>query len=312
MAIKWTNPVQSQFISVWQSIKEDYQFSKFDLGWAKTLFAYLFNGVAPYREAPGVFALPEKSRLAIVGDWATLTAGSDNILNCINQYNCDYFMHLGDIYYSGTKSEVDRRFLGPLKRFEGRKFTLMGNHDAYSGGHGYYYAVDEIGQQSCHFSLGNAFIQLIGMNTGWSDRFSSSPVCLHNSEVDWIHSIVDIKTILLSHHQPFSGFKEVNNIVDLQLGRLDNVAAWFTGHEHRLAVYNAYANVKRLRTVGAGGVPELIKEDYFKSKISCVPITYGNDGIRYYHSFAIMDIDKSNVTVRYFDEKNKLLYSEEF
>jgi len=296
------------------SIQDDFKFSKLDLGWAKTLFAYLFNVEALYRLAPGVFTLPESCSLAIVGDWGTGTESAENVLSQIRTYKPDYFMHLGDIYYSGTKNEVDRRFLQPLLMEipETKWFTLMGNHDAYSGGTGYYYATDMIGQHSCHFTLGNKFIQLIGMNTGWSDRFNKGPVHLHPEEALWVKNLLNRKTILLSHHQPFSGFQDVNNIVANQLGNLDCVAAWFTGHEHRLAVYHDYMGIKRMRTVGAGGVPELLRENYFVSKIPCEPITYGNDGIRYYHSFAIMDINKANVTVRYFDENNHILFAETF
>lgn len=307
-------PVRSELISVWQSIKDDFKFSKFDFGWLKTLFAYLFNKEAPYRDSPGVFTLPEKSRLVIVGDWGTGTDAAINLLRQIKQYKPDYFMHLGDIYYSGTKNEIVRRFLNPLQMIlpDCRYFSLMGNHDAYSGGQGYYWLVDTIGQQSCHFKLSNNRIQLIGMNTGWSDRFSKTPVELHSSEAEWVKSNLNQKTILFSHHQPFSGFQAISNIVASQLENLNNVEAWFTGHEHRLAIYHEYNDIKRMRTVGAGGVPELVREDYFKSTIPCQPITYGNDGIRYYHSFAIMDIDQDNVTVRYFDEQDNVLYSENF
>lgn len=307
------SPVRHQLSSIWMSIKDDFQFSKFDLGWAKTLFAYLFNAEAPYRPAPGVFTLPESCSLAIVGDWATGTDGATKVLDQIKTYNTDYFIHLGDIYYSGTKNEVDRRFLDPLKDYKGRKFTLMGNHDAYSGGQGYYYAVDAIGQNSCHFTLGNEWLQFIGMNTGWSDRkpIHKQLVQLHIDEATWVKTLLKQhpKNILLSHHQPFSGFQDVVNIVPTQLGDLRSVASWFTGHEHRLAIYT---NEYRMRTVGAGGVPELTRSHYWDSKVPCVPITYGDDNVRYKHSFAIMNVNKGDVTVRYFDEDNKLLYQESF
>jgi calcineurin-like phosphoesterase family protein len=308
-------PVRHQLSSMWMSIKDDFQFSKFDLGWARTICAYLFNAEAPYRPAPGVFTLPESCSLAIVGDWGTGTDGANKVLEQILTYNTDYFMHLGDIYYSGTKNEVDRRFLEPLKAFKGRKFTLMGNHDAYSGGQGYYYAVDSIGQESCHFTLGNEYINFIALNTGWSDRkpINKQTVHLHDSEVEWAKAALSHKkNILLSHHQPFSGWQDVNNIVATQLGDLSRVASWFTGHEHRLVVYEPRGNIQRMRTVGAGGVPELTRADYFVSKVPCKPITYGDDMVRYKHSFAIMQINRENVTVRYLDEDNKLLFEESF
>lgn len=312
-------PTRNPNTSIWQTVVDDFKFSKLDLGWAKTVFAYLFRSVAPYRTEPASFMLPAQCSLAIVGDWGTGTAEAVKVVNAISDHKPDVFYHLGDIYYSGTHRECQQRFLDPLRTSmpDVRAYTLMGNHDVYSGGHGYYWLVDQLKQESCHFTLGNGYINIVGLNTGWCDNVTkSATIQLHDSEVVWARDIIakSTKTILMSHHQPFSGWQDVNkNIVATQLGNLGNVAAWFTGHEHRLAIYEPYQGIRRMRTVGAGAIPEFIAKDYFdNSKVPCQKVTYGDDGIVYKHSFAIMNLDNEKVKVDYYDEDNNLLFSEAF
>ena len=57
-----------------------------------------------------------------------------------SSYNPNYAIHLGDVYYSGTKREQEKYFINPLKinlNKDCRIFTLPGNHDYYSGGEGF-------------------------------------------------------------------------------------------------------------------------------------------------------------------------------
>ncbi len=304
-------PTRNPNTSIWQTVIDDFKFSKLDLGWAKTLFAYLFRSVAPYRTEAGSFVLPAQCCLAIVGDWGTGTPEAIKVANAISQHKPDVFYHLGDIYYSGTQRECQQRFLDCMPKAQ-RAYTLMGNHDAYSGGHGYYWLVDQLAQESCHFNLSNGFINLIGLNTGWSDNVTkTSTIKLHESEVAWANRQIaqSKKSILLSHHQPFSGWQTIDNIVHLQLNK--QVAAWFTGHEHRLAIYEPYMGIERHRTVGAGAVPVFVEKEP-ESKIPVAKITIGDDGVVYDHSFAIMHLDNDVVQVRYYDEDNNLLFSEAF
>lgn len=311
-------PTRNPNTSIWQTVVDDFKFSKLDLGWAKTVFAYLFRSVAPYRTESGSFALPSQCCIAIVGDWGTGTPEAIKVVNAISDHKPDVFYHLGDIYYSGTYRECQQRFLNPLRTSmpKVRAYTLMGNHDAYSGGHGYYWLIDQLAQESCHFNLSNGYVNIVGLNTGWCDNVTKSSIIrLNDSEVVWARHIIATseKTILMSHHQPFSGWQNVNNITATQLGNLSNVAAWFTGHEHRLAIYEPHIGIERHRTVGAGAVPEFVTNDYFdNSKIPTKKVPYGDDGVAYDHSFAIMHLDKDLVKVHYYDEDNNLLFSEAF
>ena len=64
-------------------------------------------------------------------------------------------MHLGDVYYSGTKKEVQQRFLDIWPKDAGRRtIAVNSNHEMYSGGFGYFdLALPAIGQKSRTISL---------------------------------------------------------------------------------------------------------------------------------------------------------------
>ena len=85
----------------------------------------------------------------------------------------DILLHLGDVYYSGTHGEANDNFLAICRQILGSSiplYTLCGNHDMYSGGDGYYWLIDQIGQQSSYFCLQNDDWQFLAMDTGHNDH----------------------------------------------------------------------------------------------------------------------------------------------
>jgi len=73
-------------------------------------------------------------------DWGTGLTESDLVMARLTTHNPAYLIHLGDVYYAGTKKEERGPFF--LAHWpttpEGRSFTLNSNHEMYSGGHGYF------------------------------------------------------------------------------------------------------------------------------------------------------------------------------
>jgi len=56
--------------------------------------------------------LPPKARLAILGDWGTGLYGAPHCASSISRDGAfAALVHLGDVYYSGTATEVQKRFL---------------------------------------------------------------------------------------------------------------------------------------------------------------------------------------------------------
>ncbi|HEX8694761.1 MAG TPA: metallophosphoesterase, partial [Longimicrobium sp.] len=166
-----------------------------------------------------VIDVPDRVRIGVVGDWGTGMEPARVVLQALAGQRPDIVLHVGDIYYSGTRNEVNKRFLpivedvfpDALSARKPRLFTLSGNHDMYSGGRGYYALLDQIGQPASYFCLRNRRWQVLGMDTGLHDRNPLPPhklTKLDDGEAEWHRDKVrragGRRTVLMSHHQLFT------------------------------------------------------------------------------------------------------------
>ena len=147
--------------------------------WAKALFHFdQGEATIPYRHYESIddFVLPLEPRInpeltdslkvAFVADWATGTRLAKNVMRCIGEQQPDVVIHLGDVYYSGTKDEMNDHFLQIVREYlpaETQVFNLAGNHDLYAGGEGYYWLLDELGQPASYFCLRNDHWQILAI-----------------------------------------------------------------------------------------------------------------------------------------------------
>jgi hypothetical protein len=308
-------------------------------GWSTCLATYLAykaqGGVLPYRANINVvIPIDRKSRIAIIGDWGTGEDVAVGVLNEVKKRGCDLLVHLGDIYYSGTHHEVKTNFLDICRGLLGANcpvFTLCGNHDMYSGGEGYYWLVDQLGQRASYFALKNADWQLLAIDTGHNDcnpmTVSVNMTSVNDGEVQWrlgeIENAERRKTVLLSHHQLFSAFTSVgrgsdgksyaynSNLHGSFHKILDRVEWWFWGHEHNLAVYEPYMGLKRGRCLGASAVPVFKDQQSYTADRDLLTlggqlpnwnsqVQLGNNGTDYHHAFAILTLDSATASVDYF------------
>lgn len=249
--------------------------------WKKDGRGDIDYGVVEYR-------LPSPSRVAVLGDWGTgMEDAKVLLLHVLREFQPTAIVHLGDIYYSGTKREAAHNFGDVLKASfleTGRTlpvFNIPGNHDYYSGGAGFYDQLDTLNegparQPASYFCLrtDDGAWQLVGLDTGFHDHdpgvafdpFHRAPN-IHDSEVEWLqHKLQRFggDTILLSHHQPFSAHAALNGkharcshanvndrLLDAVRPGLDRIASWMWGHEHSLAIFeNGLFGVNKPRLVG--------------------------------------------------------------
>lgn len=251
-------------------------------GWSTCVTTYLAfkasGGDHPYRDHLNpVFELPASPRIAVVGDWGVGDRAAANLLREVKKQSPNVLIHLGDIYYSGTHDEAAHNFLDICRLVLGPTlpmYSLCGNHDMYSGGNGYYWLLDQLGQQASYFTLRNENWQIIAMDTGHNDcnplTVATNMTSVNANETTWIRSQITKsaapRTILLSHHQLFSPFGSVGTVGDVKYAYnpslfenfkdvLEQVEWWFWGHEHTLAVYQPYMGLRRGRCVGASAVP---------------------------------------------------------
>lgn len=243
--------------------------AKFDshdiLGWAASFFTW-WKKLNPFDWAePGASgALPASCRLAIFGDWGTGLYGAPVCAGSIEKNGkYDVVLHLGDVYYSGTKKEIAERFVEIWPKVPGAlNRGLNGNHEMYTGGRAYFDAIAGWGQTSSYFALENEHWILAGLDTAYSDHD------LHGDQAAWLQALAagapQKKLVLFSHHQPFSlldsqGPKLVRKLAPLFESR--RIYAWYWGHEHHCILYQPHPLYGlRGRCVGHGGFP------YFREK----------------------------------------------
>jgi hypothetical protein len=239
-------------------VENELKFSTCDPGWIASITDYLgyFGLDGKKRTIPYVdytslddFVLETvepTATVAILGDWGTGDATALAVLQDLARQQPDVLIHLGDIYYSGTRHEVTNYFVSLIDRVFDRSrgklpvYTLTGNHDMYSGGGGYYGLLGQLNpappfsaaqrQAASYFCLRttDGSWQFLGMDTGLHDHdpFSvqTDVTYLEPKEEAWHvdkirrFSATGGRTILLSHHQLFSAFSGIGTMASKAIG----------------------------------------------------------------------------------------------
>jgi hypothetical protein len=285
-------------------LANDIKFSSCDPLWAESVTTYLgwkASGTKiPYINYSSmndfVLDLPKPGGadgrlvVGIIGDWGTGMPEASWLLSRVMAQNPDLLIHLGDIYYAGTVSEVADNFTKPLTDVGVTcpVYSLAGNHDMYSGGVGYYGLLQQLGQPASYFCLRNAAWQILGMDTGFHDNdvftVNTNLTSLQPAEVGWhldkINNAGGRKTILLSHHQLFSpygggvgedpnsnrGLVTNPNLSASFQNVMGNIQLWIWGHEHSLNLFPVYHGLNQGRCVGASAVPERDQNAYTQNQ----------------------------------------------
>ncbi len=169
-----------------------------DVGWvasvglAKAL--QMFRDRHPFNSRPAApVQLADRARLVIVGDWGSGLPRAQQVAQhmrgAIDDGIADgrqvHAIHLGDVYYSGFAREYRDRFLRywPVREDEANtvySWSLNGNHDMYSGGHGYFKTLladprFACQQRSSWFSIENQHWRIVGLDTAWDEEGIHDP-----------------------------------------------------------------------------------------------------------------------------------------
>jgi hypothetical protein len=276
--------------------------------------------------------LENKARLILVGDWASGAPRAAKVADQIKKQlahpdaaGCDrHVIHLGDVYYAGRGFEYGTQMSDPWPVDHADAATigswsLPGNHDMFAGGHGFFEFLNHDTrfrrQRGCsYFALENEDWLVLGLDSAYTlEGLKGDVGALAPPQADWVAKQIERapnkKVILLSHHQPFSGWdnpspKMVGALTPL-LGRARPVEAWFWGHEHRCAVYEPAHNIKYPALIGHGGVPVYSSKKPAKQ----YKLRYHDTrSFRHmlekfsYMGFAVVDLDGEFGQVRYIDE----------
>lgn len=211
---------------------------------------------------------PNSGRIGVLGDWGTNLYGAPICAQSITNDPGSFAMllHLGDVYYSGTESEVKNRFLDVWPERTDTQLlnrALNSNHEMYSGGEYYFTATLAAFKQSAsYFAVANDHWVLVGLDTAYIDHD------IDFQQVFWLEKIIahptakNKKVILFSHHQLFSRMSGQGSKLDAAIGELlrnGRIKAWYWGHEHRCCIYDPHPGYGDLyaRCIGHSGMPEL-------------------------------------------------------
>jgi hypothetical protein len=310
------------------------QFGPCDAGWAESVIS---KGIAAIEgksgfldgQAPDVM-IADNVRLVVVGDWGTGLAGAQavgremaaKVAEAKERGREVHVLHLGDVYYSGWKEEYKARFMPywPVRSTaEGvGSWALNGNHDMYSGGKGYFGFLlkDPLfagHRGSSYFCLQNSHWQLLGLDSSYVDSD------LAGSQGQWVadkQRASKLKTMLLTHHQPFSDFVAVDPPMLKKLSPAFDVRpidAWLWGHEHLCCVYdpNPEDYLRFGSCIGHGGVPVLLdnenENDDDDRKRYPLAWRATNAETRDEHrwqlfGYAVLDFDGPGIDVAYYDQ----------
>lgn len=289
------------------------------------------GGYAEFVERPPVVGIADDARVFLLGDWGSGLPRARKVGQRVAEElqnggrRQQLVIHLGDVYYSGTRREFERRFLArwPVAdRRQALSFALPGNHDMYSGGHAFYGTCladprFERQQRCSYFALENEHWQLLGLDSAYEDGG------LQGGQAEWARQRISEgpaqrKTILLSHHQLFSshegGAEKLARKIEPVLAT-ERVDAWFWGHEHRCIQYAETRFEGRHRVgfascVGHAGIPEylVMKEGETRDRPWAYEYLRRNGtGLEPWGTFgfAILELEGAEGSVRYIDEDGR-------
>lgn len=302
--------------------------------WSGVVIAwYKLQDKAPFQGLPQeAVRIANDARILLVGDWgsgipraqAVAARMRDEIDEGRASGREQHVVHLGDVYYTGSKKECERNFLAYWPVHPGEdigSYTLAGNHDMYQGGHDYYGTCltdprfKRQGGRSV-FALRNDHWQFLALDTAYDDAG------LHGDQAAWVLAQLDanplVRTALLSHHQLFSAYEpgaaELRTRIQPVLAT-NRVDAWFWAHEHRCLTYKPHLNVPFSSCVGHGGIPEYLiagESDPYPEPLAYDYRLKRGDGWEPWNTFgfAVVDLNEASMAVRYIDEDGRLHHQE--
>jgi hypothetical protein len=280
----------------------------------------------------GARPFDEKARMVLFGDWASGFPNAKAVARevwkshvkpvCNTKQKQLHVIHLGDAYYAGLSRDYRKRFtpFWPVPHpapANVLSWTIPGNHDMYSGGHGFFKMLKSdkrfANQKGCsHFLLENDHWQVFGLDTAYEpSHWKGNDGIIHKDQAAWLKKhrkgALKKKCVLLTHHQPFCAYSRVDQrwLAPLRPLLENNlVTAWFWGHDHHCAVYKPHLNVSYPVLLGHGGFPQRLKKP--KNRVPAMSFTWTAKTrrmIRKYltFGFAALDFDCDQIHVRLID-----------
>ena len=329
-------------------------FSPEDPDWvikiAESMLGHLAKGNHPFNPRPAAHAISDSARLVVVGDWGTGLPRARAVASYMAEEVADalahgreaHVIHLGDVYYSGLPSEVQRHVLDcwPVTADQARagvtSWSLNGNHDMYSGGFGYFQTLlgdprfaaqrSADGAATSFFRLTSPSWDFAALDTSWDedvlskgDRGAPGPAGgFRRGHCPGLGPEAGPAEPPPAHVRLRPGRPGPGAARQARPGAAQRrVTAWWWGHEHRCMGFESGQGVPFPRCLGHGGVPVL--QPHAPGDPVPAPGAWeergfledpdGNHWARF--GFSVLDLDGGQIHVRYRDDTGTEVRSEE-
>lgn len=261
----------------------------------------------------------ETMRIAVTGDAGFRGAAQRGVIESIRASHSktpfDFVIHLGDIYFAGSRGEMLRNFLAPFQKAGPPVLTLVGNHDLYFGGDTFLDALDVLGQRGRYFEIENAHWRIACLDTALpAERMRRNSGLLDKGQLAWLQKRLDAddgrQTVLMSHHFPVSAWGGSSDGLKRQLNsRLSKIFSWYWGHEHLCATYDRRTIGFNGACVGNGAFLELWRlptgppppEWYARSRCSC----YEQNSKYWPHGYLELELRPDGISEHYHVESEE-------
>ena len=272
------------------------KYCQLDYEWSLVLVYYYYYKIRPDKKHPFVPAatkvlnkeIPRQATVAIIGDWGTgvWKDGSKEkcpaqlVIDGVLALNPDYIVHLGDVYYAGTKDEERAHFLNMIPNsYKGTVYTMNSNHEMYDGANGLMGTTlrenrFEAQRGSTYFSFEIGDWILVGLDSAYYDdsylyfKGSLTKDGKGQEQLEYLHKAYKTgkKVMLMTHHNGIEiekGAPKVNDLLWNQvLGAMNHKVpdAWYWGHEHIGVAYNESLTIyngekSKMRCCGHASIP---------------------------------------------------------
>jgi hypothetical protein len=308
----------------------------------KATLRRLAEGNHPFNPKPADYEIADDARVVVVGDWGTGLERARHVARRMAEAVTEaqaagreaHVVHLGDVYYSGVPAEYDRNVLAdgwwPVTTTQSEEgvtsWSLVGNHDMYSGGWGFFDHLladprfarqrSSDGTPTSWFRLKSPSWTIAGLDTSWNGDVVSrgNTGVLEEPQAarlqQWAAEPGAGKLMLLSHHQYVTvddprGIGEDLAQKVAPLASANRITAWLWGHEHRCIGF-ATGEIPHMRCIGHGGVPvpsRPPRDPLPPPAVWEVTGSYEAEGERWGRfGFAVLDFAGDRIDVTYRDD----------
>jgi hypothetical protein len=322
------------------------KYEQLDPGWLEAVAIYLeYRILGKYHPFPSSLSdsipIPDDVTIAMAGDWGTGNWGTETnpapstkIIKAITDQSPDYTIHLGDVYYAGTKSEEEDKLISIWPVRSTGAFTLNSNHEMYSGAKPYFEkslgTSFPLQNKQSFFALENTNWVIVGLDSAY---FDESLMYMHGSlgnqpQLSFLNKMAlkGKKVIILTHHNGLKDQKDGNQKRnDLLWSQVMNAIPpgnapvyWYFGHIHTGVVYapqiikdktGNIVNTVFCRCLGHGSIPWGYASDLEAAERNGTVLWFEktnasdpNNKNRVYNGFVTLKLNGPSVTEFFYNE----------